>query len=539
MARSMNGINNIEVNNIEFPDGSTISSASNLVQLDTNNNFTGNTSYENNLPTSNVNPLVVDIGNNTMLNKFSADKLYIGNAEISECFNGASITDRDLTLTRVDGENPEVIGIPETSLSTCVLLTGIQEIDGTKTFVDFPEIKLTNAAVPDPTANNQFATKKYVDDNGGGSGDAELDGGTEALPQTFTEFNKFNNTTEFKDILAKSTESAVSINIKMESASSNLFKQTSSNDSGGGVNNQITQSGGVGNTIIQESSLNGNSILQNGTNDLFDTKGSITATSSSSKIGIGESSPSATLETFTVYTGTQNTIPDRTENIPNNTTVRIYLAHQPSTTQSFKYGMIMGVTSLGRCYIQSLSNGNDAPRNLLLNPNPGNYGRVGIGINSSPTERLYVNGNVFVTGIYRRPSDDRLKKNEKLIVNATETLCKLKPQIYDKYHNMDLSGSSFIESGLIAQEIYYNAPELRHLIHLGINTDASGNESTPTPDEMDLSGVDIGSDPDYSSHGWSKENPSTVNLDGFIAYLIKSNQELHERILKLEDKIGV
>ena len=35
MARSMNGINNIEVNNIEFPDGSTISSASNLVQLDT------------------------------------------------------------------------------------------------------------------------------------------------------------------------------------------------------------------------------------------------------------------------------------------------------------------------------------------------------------------------------------------------------------------------------------------------------------------------------------------------------------------------
>jgi len=219
----MNGINNIEVNNIEFPDGSTISSASNLVQLDTNNVFTGNTAYENNLPTSNVNPLVGDINNNTMLNKFSADKLYIGNAEISECFDGASITGRDITLTRVDGENDEVISIPETSLSTCVLKTTDQEIDGektfveipkikiptggtlptptdnaelttksyvdttavlkttaqeidgektfgTKTFVDFPEIKLTDAvppAVPDPTANNQFATKKYVDDNGG------------------------------------------------------------------------------------------------------------------------------------------------------------------------------------------------------------------------------------------------------------------------------------------------------------------------------------------------------------------------------------
>ena len=38
--RSMNGINDIEVNEVQFPDGSTISSASNLVQLDTNNNFT-------------------------------------------------------------------------------------------------------------------------------------------------------------------------------------------------------------------------------------------------------------------------------------------------------------------------------------------------------------------------------------------------------------------------------------------------------------------------------------------------------------------
>ena len=170
MARSMNGINNIEVNNIEFPDGSTISSASNLVQLDTNNVFTGNTAYENNLPTSNVNPLVGDIGNNTMLNKFSADKLYIGNDEISECFDGASITGRDITLTRVDNANPKVIAIPETSLSTCVLKTTDQEIDGEKTFVDFPLIKLDeNNNTPNPTANNQLATKKYVDDNAGGS----------------------------------------------------------------------------------------------------------------------------------------------------------------------------------------------------------------------------------------------------------------------------------------------------------------------------------------------------------------------------------
>ena len=132
------------------------------------------------------------------------------------------------------------------------------------------------------------------------------------------------------------------------------------------------------------------------------------------------------------------------------------------------------------------------------------------------------------------PVDDRIKKNEKLIVNATETLSKLTPQIYDKYHTMDLSGSSTIESGLIAQEVYYNAPELRHLVVVGKEYDASGNDYTPTPDEMDLSGVDIGSDPNYGSHGWSKTEHSGLHYQGLIPYLIKSNQELAERIETLK-----
>ena len=181
-------------------------------------------------------------------------------------------------------------------------------------------------------------------------------------------------------------------------------------------------------------------------------------------------------------------------------------------------------------------------------------------------------------------SDDRIKRNEKLIVNATKTLKKLTPQIYDKYGSMDLSGDFRIESGLIAQEIYYNAPELRHLVNLGVQEvtsvhyvkdasdnyvkDASGNSImdlsnkyskdsngnyvkdingeyeketktsgfTPTPEEMDLSGVDIGSDPDYGSHGWSKTEPCSVNYMGIIPYLIKSNQELEERLAALENK---
>jgi len=77
-AKSMNGINNIEINEVQFPDGSTITSAKNLVQLDTNNNFTSFNTYNTNLPTSDVNPELGVINNNTILNKHAADKLYTG-----------------------------------------------------------------------------------------------------------------------------------------------------------------------------------------------------------------------------------------------------------------------------------------------------------------------------------------------------------------------------------------------------------------------------------------------------------------------------
>ena len=49
----------------------------------------------------------------------------------------------------------------------------------------------------------------------------------------------------------------------------------------------------------------------------------------------------------------------------------------------------------------------------------------------------------------------------------------------------------------IAQEIYYNAPELRHLVTI---KDENGNDVTPQ--EYDLSGNDIQNDPDYTALGW-------------------------------------
>ena len=119
-------------------------------------------------------------------------------------------------------------------------------------------------------------------------------------------------------------------------------------------------------------------------------------------------------------------------------------------------------------------------------------------------------------------SDDRLKENEELIENACDTLSKLRPQLYDKKPDMENDGPTtwYKESGLIAQEIYYEAPGLRHLVHRGKHDlDEEGN-SIPVP-EIPTS-IDPQQDPDYSS--WSKY-PASVNYIGLIAYLAKAVTE--------------
>ena len=75
-------------------------------------------------------------------------------------------------------------------------------------------------------------------------------------------------------------------------------------------------------------------------------------------------------------------------------------------------------------------------------------------------------------------SDDRLTENEELIENACETWSELRPQLYDKKPDIDNDDHTtwYKESGLIAQGTYYDAPELRHLIHKGKpETDEDGN----------------------------------------------------------------
>ena len=78
------------------------------------------------------------------------------------------------------------------------------------------------------------------------------------------------------------------------------------------------------------------------------------------------------------------------------------------------------------------------------------------------------------------------------------------------------------ESGLIAQEVFYDAPELRHLIniHESVNIEDVSNNSVPTSNDPQI-------DPDYSNWG---PRAATVCYTGFIAYLIKGIQEQQEII---------
>tara|TARA_B110000285_G_C15083654_1_gene594941 strand:- start:548 stop:1369 length:822 start_codon:yes stop_codon:yes gene_type:complete len=125
-------------------------------------------------------------------------------------------------------------------------------------------------------------------------------------------------------------------------------------------------------------------------------------------------------------------------------------------------------------------------------------------------------------------SDDRIKTNERYITNATETLLKLKPQIYDKGPSLGGgTGETRVESGLIVQDIYYDAPELRHLVHY--------DDDAEIPDEKPYVDDDPQKDPDYSMWGTKSAG---LNYEGFIAYLIKSNQEIYTDLQAEKAKVA-
>jgi hypothetical protein len=132
---------------------------------------------------------------------------------------------------------------------------------------------------------------------------------------------------------------------------------------------------------------------------------------------------------------------------------------------------------------------------------------------------LVINGNIFAEFYYgdgsnltnitvSQTSDARAKSNSEIIVNSLDTLSKLKPYVYEK--------NGLTESGFIAQDIYYDAPELRHLVQLG--KDANPNETK--------------NEPNYEDWG---EDHAKLDYVGLISYTVAAINELREMVEDLEN----
>jgi hypothetical protein len=190
------------------------------------------------------------------------------------------------------------------------------------------------------------------------------------------------------------------------------------------------------------------------------------------------------------------------------------------------------------------------------------------------TQKMYLanNGNLTIAGSYSPSSDDRIKTEEEHITNATDVLLKLKPQKYRKHnfefvevsneayenaedgsnilvqgavsnawvrkddltfdsssnvwYDRSLSNTYIEEAGLIAQDIWYDAPELRYIVKP--SEEAVVNETRGEVSD------DPQVDPDYSD--WGRES-AYVNYTALIPYLIKSNQELYSELQTMKARL--
>jgi hypothetical protein len=166
-----------------------------------------------------------------------------------------------------------------------------------------------------------------------------------------------------------------------------------------------------------------------------------------------------------------------------------------------------------------------------------NNGNIGIGTNN-PTAKLDVNGILKAGNIFSNDtqlsSDDRIKSDEVFITNALDTINRIHPQEYNKWntieYNSDSNAISQKESGIIAQELYIDAPELRHLITLPIGSDSNSIEETAS---NYASYNDLQNDPVWPE--WSGDSSNTnsiayINYTGLIPYTIQAIKELSDKL---------
>jgi hypothetical protein len=148
---------------------------------------------------------------------------------------------------------------------------------------------------------------------------------------------------------------------------------------------------------------------------------------------------------------------------------------------------------------------------------------------------LRVWGEVYSNAYYNN-SDDRLKEDEVFIMpdEALDVVSRLRPTLYRKKRNLADDTPTHdlrLESGLMAQEIWYDAPELRHHVHPGVG---HGDIDAPPVDYM-ANRDDPNLDPDYSAWG---PREATVDYIGLVPWLIAACQGLAARNMALETSMA-
>jgi hypothetical protein len=149
----------------------------------------------------------------------------------------------------------------------------------------------------------------------------------------------------------------------------------------------------------------------------------------------------------------------------------------------------------------------------------------GTALNTNATDRFFVRKLRMIGAmsydnsgeIRGNSSDDRVKYNETYIKNALKTIMKLKPQTYDKTPGLD--SNTYVEhheSGFMSQDIWYDVPEMKHIVLLA-------QTANPTPEKPPAPSDDPADDPDYSA--WGSEL-STINYTQVIPFLTKAVQEV-------------
>jgi hypothetical protein len=113
-------------------------------------------------------------------------------------------------------------------------------------------------------------------------------------------------------------------------------------------------------------------------------------------------------------------------------------------------------------------------------------------------------------------SDFRLKRDIQTIENGLDTISRLNPTTFET--NMSNEGDDYVrKSGFIAQEVYYDTPELRHALTM------------PHDAQSDIETNRL---PNYEN--WGNDRAS-MELAPIIPYLVKAVQELKARVEALEN----